>query len=114
MTKKANEFKIDAVLERIHHPMTAGGQGIGELIFSITNLGNAINASEMSMAIAFPGQSDKYNLPFPEGITTIKKDQSVAFNSTPTLLKRGCRALFVLTRNTDGKEIAQANVRDIP
>ncbi|MCX6689125.1 MAG: hypothetical protein NTZ39_05490 [Methanoregula sp.] len=114
MTKRANEFKIDAVLERIHHAMTADGQGFGELIFSITNIGDVINASEVSMAITFLGQSDKHPLPFPEGITTLKKLQSIAFNSTPSSLTRGSGAVIVLTMNTDGKEIARANVRDIP
>ena len=114
MTKRTDEFKIDAVLERKHHPITADGQGFGELIFSITNIGDAINVSEVSMAITFPGHTDKYPLLFPEGISTFKKGQSVAFNSTPVQLSRGSGAMIVLTRIVGGKEISRATIRDIP
>lgn len=51
---QTNDFKIDAVLERIHHPMTADGHGFGELIFSITNEGESINTSDVTMAMMFP------------------------------------------------------------
>jgi len=114
MTKQANEFKIDAVLEKKHHIMTSGGHGFGELIFSLTNVGEDISSSEVSMAIALPGQSDKHPLPFPEGVSIIKKGQGVTFNSTQPPLTRGSGAVIVLTRNTDGKEIGRAIVRDIP
>ena len=113
MAKLTDEFKIDAVLERIHHPMTADGQGFGELIFSIMNVGDAINASEVSLAVAFPGKPDKHPLPFPEGMSTLKKGQSAVFHPKPSLT-RGSGTMIVLTRNSDGKEITRANVRDIP
>ena len=113
MAKPTDEFKIDAVLERIHHPMAADGQGFGELIFSIMNVGDAIDASEVSIAVVYTGQPDKHPLPFPNGIMVLKKGQSAVFHPNPSLT-RGSGAMIVLTRNSDGKEITRANVRDIP
>jgi len=52
--KQSGEFKIDAILERKYHPMIADSHGFGELIFSITNIGEEIKASEVSLAIMFP------------------------------------------------------------
>ncbi|MFA4862042.1 hypothetical protein [Methanoregula sp.] len=114
MTTVASAFKIDAVLERKHHSMTADGLGIGELIFSITNDGDTINASEISMAIAFTGQTSKYPLPFPEGISMIKKGECVVFNSNPKSLTRNSGAVIVLMNISDGQEIIRVKVRDIP
>ncbi|MCK9581040.1 MAG: hypothetical protein M0Q92_11440 [Methanoregula sp.] len=114
MTKVASAFKIDAVLERKHHSMTANGQGFGELIFSITNVGDTINASEISMAIAFTGQTNKYPLPFPEGISIIIKGQCVVFDSNPKSLTRNSGAEIVLMNISDGQEITRVKVRDIP
>jgi hypothetical protein len=111
--KQTNDFKIDAVLENIYHPMTADGYGFGELIFSITNEGEAINASDFTMAMMFPGQPDKHPVHFPEGITILKNGQSAVFTKKPSLT-RGSGAVIVVTRNSDGKEIIRTNVRDIP
>ena len=112
MMIQLGEFKIDAVLEKIHHPLTAGGHGFNELVFSITNVGNEINASEVSMAIIFPGQPDKHPLPFPEGVSTLKRNQSVAFNSSPNLTGISPRSIIVLTRIATGVEIARTKVRE--
>lgn len=113
MTKQADGFGIEAVLERIQHTMTSNGHGFGELIFSIRNVGDPINASEVSIAVVYPGQSDKHPLYFPEGISTLKKDQSAVFNPKPSLT-RGSGAVIVVTRNSDGKEITRASVSDLP
>lgn len=94
--------------------MTANGHGFSQLILSISNEGETISASEVTMTLMFPGQVDNYILPFPEGILTLKKGHPVVFDSLPTSLTRGSRAVIVLTRNTDGKEIAREDIRDIP
>ena len=112
MVKHGREFKIDAVLEKIHHPMTAGGHGFNELVFSITNVGDEIIASDVSMAIMHPGQTDKHPLPFPEGISTLKRNQSIAFNSSPNLTGISSGSMIVLTRIADGVEIARTRVRE--
>jgi len=114
MPKDTDEFKIDAVLERKRHAMTADGHGFGQLILSISNEGETISASEVTMTLMFPGQVDKHILSFPEGILTLKKGHSVVYDSLPTSLTRGSQAVIVLTKNTDGKEIARGNIRDIP
>jgi len=113
MTIQKGEFEIDAVLEKIHHPLTAEGHGFNELVFSITNVGNEINASEVSMAIIFPGQPDKHHLPFPEGISTLKRKQSVIFNLSPNLTGISPRSIIVLIRIVDGVEIARTRVREV-
>ena len=102
----SGEFRIDAVLEKIHHSMAAGGHGFNELIFSITNLGDEIVTSHVSMAIIHPGQVDKHPLPFPEGISAFKRYQSVPFNSISGGIPSG--SMIVLTRITDGVEIIRS------
>jgi hypothetical protein len=114
MTEDSDGFKINAIFERIPYPMTADGQGFGQLVLSISNEGEMINASEVTMAIVIPGKVGKQILPFPEGISTLKKGQSLVFDSFQPPLTRGSNAVIILTRNVDNKEIARGYIRDTP
>ena len=114
MTSPAKKIRVDAVLERRHHAQESGGRGFGELLFSITNIGDPLRTSEVSMAIAFPGRAGLLPLPFPAGVKTLEPDHSIDFGAVPGPLTPGSGAAVVLMRTADGSEIARAPVRDIP
>jgi hypothetical protein len=108
MTLPAKKIHVDAVLER-RDRARAGG-----LLFSITNTGDPLRTSEVSMAIVFPGQADMLPLPFPGGVRTLEPDHSIDFGSVPDRLTPGSGAAVVLMRADDGSEISRAPVRDVP
>ena len=114
MTNPAKKIRVDAVLERRHHAVEAGGRGSGNLLFSITNTGNPLRTSEVSMAIAFPGKADLLPLPFPRGVKTLESDHSIDFSAVPVPLTPGSGASVVLMRTADGSEISRAPIRDVP
>jgi hypothetical protein len=108
-----DKYRIEAVLEKKSHPMTADGYGFGELIFSIKNIGHVINSSEVTIEIECPGQTKKHTLSYPEGISTLRPGDIIPFNSAPVKLGRGSGAMGVLTRISDGEEIARTTILDI-
>jgi hypothetical protein len=114
MTQPAKKIRVDAVLERRRYAPVAGGDGSGNLLFSITNTGDPLRTSEVSMAIAFPGQADLLPLPFPLGVKTLEPDHSIDFGTIPVSLTPGSGAAVVLVRTADGSEISRALVRDVP
>jgi len=114
MTNPAKKIRVDAVLERRYHEVKGGGRGFDNLLFSVTNTGDPLRTSEVSMAIAFPGQGDLLPLPFPAGVKTLEPDHSIDFGTVPGPLAPGSGAAVVLMRNADGSEISRAPVRDIP
>jgi hypothetical protein len=108
------KIRIDAVLERKHHPVETAVQGFGELLFSVTNTGDPLRTSEVSMAIAFPGRADLLPLPFPAGVKTLEPNHSIDFGAVPGPLTQGSGAAVVLLRTGDGLEISRAPIRDVP
>jgi hypothetical protein len=114
MTTPAKKIRIDAVLEKRHDATGAGGRGFGELLFSVTNTGDPLRTAEVSMALAFPGETRLVPLPFPAGVKTLEPDHTIEFSTAPGALTRGSGAAVVLLRTADGMEISRAPVRDVP